>query len=85
MEAALEWGLCPDEWRQKSIDDRARMLAHGWIKATREAYAAEGRLFEAERGKDEKPNAAGGMAAEAGKLRGDEELRAESEMSWAKN
>ena len=61
MEAALEWGLCPDEWRQKSIDDRARMLAHGWIKATREAYAAEGRLFEAERGKDEKPNAAGGM------------------------
>ena len=61
MEAALEWGLCPDGWRQQSIDDRARMLAHVWLKATREAYSAEGRLFETDApGKDRK-NATGGM------------------------
>jgi hypothetical protein len=48
MEAAQAWGLTPREWRCESIDDRARMMAHGMIKATRQAYAME-------KGKDGKP------------------------------
>lgn len=38
MEAAAEWGLSPSQWRQQSLDDRARMVAHRIIRSIRQAY-----------------------------------------------
>lgn len=41
MQAAQAFGLCPGSWRAQSVDDRARMMAHVMLSATREAYMAE--------------------------------------------
>ena len=64
LEAAREWRLTPDEWRARPVHVRAEMLAHIWIKDTREAYSAQGRLYDPEEQKKrtEGRNNTGGMA-----------------------
>lgn len=57
----MEWGLTPDQWRARSVDDRGRMMAHVWLKSTREAYAAEARMPE-EKPDPKKGNTTGGMS-----------------------
>lgn len=67
LEAAREWRLTPDEWRAKPAHVRAEMLAHIWIKDTREAYSAQARMYETEEAKKKNGaktggNNSGGMA-----------------------
>ena len=41
MEAAQAWGLTPSAWQRQSADDRARMIAHEYIKNLRQAYISD--------------------------------------------
>lgn len=41
MEAAQAWHVTPAQWRAQSPDDRARMMAHEFLKNLRQSYVLE--------------------------------------------
>lgn len=41
MQAAQAWGLAPGDWRRKSVDDRARMMASEMVKGVRQTWLGE--------------------------------------------
>lgn len=65
MEAIHFWRLTPRAWRMESVDDRARMLAHFWIRSAREAWRNQGRLraMDTKNKPDGKGGASSGKAA----------------------
>jgi hypothetical protein len=63
LETAKAFGLTPAQWRAQGADDRARMVAHELMRATREAFVAERIKEQMKKEGDAKPPGSTGVNA----------------------